>query len=74
MCFPRIDITKIFDKDFKEDYWYTKRYIFPFCQATLNQRLVIEPPKLPIPYSNLKQDDLKDIALTIVLLCGHDSD
>lgn len=31
-------------------------------------------PKFPLSYSNLKQDDVRDISSTLAWLCGHDND
>lgn len=74
LCCSRINNTKVFDKDAMEDYWHSRRDIVPFCQANLNRSSLVYPPKLPIHYSDLRSDDLKDISSTIALLCSHDND
>lgn len=45
-----------------------------FCQSTLNRSLSTGLPKFALSYSDLRQDDLKDISSALAWLCGHDSD
>lgn len=74
LCFPISKNTEVFSKKSMEEFWSTKRDALSFCQSALNRSLSAGLPKFPLSYSNLKQDDLKDISSTLAWLCGHDND
>lgn len=57
-----------------EEFWNTGRDALSFCQNTPNRRLSSRFLRFPLSYSDLKQDDLRDISSTLTWLCGHDND
>lgn len=74
MCCPIFDRMEVFSESSMEEFWGTNRDTLTFCQRTLNQSLSSRLPKFPLSYSDLRQDDLKDISSTLAWLCGYDND
>lgn len=74
LCSPILENTEVFSERSMEEFWSTTRDALTFCQNALNRSLSAGPLKFPLSYSDLKQEDLRDISSTVASLCGHDSD
>lgn len=71
MCCLIYEAIEVFSKSSMEEFWSTRRYTLTFCQSTLNRSLSSGLPKFPLSYSDLRQENLKDISSTLAWLCGH---
>lgn len=74
MCCPIFEGTEFFSESSIEEFWGTRRDTLTFCQSTLNRSLSSRLLKFPLSYSDLRQEDLKDISSTLSWRCGYDND
>lgn len=74
MCYLIFKAMEVFSNSIREEYQGSRRDVISFCNNVLNQNQLASLPKLPMSYSDLKHEDLKEILSILVWLCSHEND